>query len=489
MVNKLKQTLFSHVIHSMRTKALVLIGVIVLVTMTTAFYAMSKKDDLQQMYQQIQTLNKQSQELTKAHLIVIEVLTDLLVLGRADGNYDEQLLKKIHLNFLQLVEAKMIIVSYFPSRLEEMNFLLENLAQMVMKPSSTLVSDVLKMTQLENKKLVDSLQEKQLLRSELSKQYLEMSNRTAAVVLIIVIFVVLLSILMCYLYFSRLALNMQRGLKQIQLLVRNQKPPELKITQRDEIGRLFSGINQLSTELDKKDQQLAFSRYTYFNQVRSASVKHLVGGLIHELGNPVAGIKGLIYDFRSCESEEKEGQLQLIEEQIENLDRLNRQLIHFASGDSLDSEIIDISEQIRQFVYFLKLDERWYPVSLDVKLQPSLPAIFSSKEQISLLFNNICDNALVALQTSGKKIKNLSFGAYAEGNLVIVEIADNGIGMSKQLIDRCMEPYVTTQTESDGAGFGLTICRSVMEDLGGKISVESESGKGCRVKLIFSGVE
>ncbi|QSX37725.1 sensor histidine kinase [Shewanella sedimentimangrovi] len=472
----------------LRTQAMGLLAMVLVAILLTSSYALSKKDELYHFYGQILQLNSQSEDLTKSHLILIEVMTDLLMLKQPldqDGNFDRNLLSGLHQNFLALAEAKNVIAGIMPEHTQDIEQLLKMMAAMVMQPSSELVNSVLAQSRQTNHNLVTALQEQQQLRSQLSEKYLQTSEESAQVVMMVVLLIALFTSVLCISFFSMLTSKINLAVKQIQLLVRNQKPEQLPVSRSDEIGQLFSAVNQVSIELEKKDQQLAFGRYTYFNQVRSASLKHLVAGLIHELGNPIAGIKGLLGAYEMSDPEQRTEALELITQQVEKLEAFNTHLVNFASEYGSDSEILDLTEQVKQYIYFLNLDERWYQVDIQMDIVNDIPAVRASREQMSLLLNNICDNALLALQKSFKKNQTLHFTLQNADNKVQLEIADNGIGMSPQLIDVCLEPYITTQEDIAGAGFGLSICRSVMEDIKGSITISSEQGKGCKVTLTF----
>lgn len=472
----------------MRAQAMILIFCIVFVVILTTFYALSKKNELYNVYNQMLELNKQSEDLTKSHIIVIEVLTDLLLLKQPIdeyGNFDTVLLKRIHENFLKLVEAKNVISEIMPQQMEDIDLLLKMLATMVMQPSGQLVTDVLAQSRITYKNLVNTLIELQDERGILAKKYLEISEHSAYVVLGVVIVICILILLVCLYFFNSLAKRIDTVVKQTQMLVENKDPVQLPIDKEDEIGQLISALNQVSLELERKGQQLAISRYSYFNEIRNSSVRHLVAGLIHELGNPIASLKGLLEQIEPIDINKQQDTIDLMKLQVEKLETFNSHLISFASERSIKGEAIILSQLVKQYIYFLNLDERWYSIDIEYYESNELPVIFASREQISILLNNICDNALAAIEKSNVCRKSLKFILKSNESHLILEISDNGIGMPPSLIDACFEPYITTQENANGAGFGLNVCQAVMEELGGNIQVNSEQGKGCSVILNF----
>jgi two-component system NtrC family sensor kinase len=66
---------------------------------------------------------------------------------------------------------------------------------------------------------------------------------------------------------------------------------------------------------------------------------------------------------------------------------------------------------------------------------------------------------------------------------VVIEIADNGPGIPKEILDKIFDPFFTTKSPQEGTGLGLSISYSIMEKLGGRISVASEENEGTRFTI------
>ena len=107
---------------------------------------------------------------------------------------------------------------------------------------------------------------------------------------------------------------------------------------------------------------------------------------------------------------------------------------------------------------------------------------FFDSFQLSLVINNLIKNAIEAVT----KLKNpiISFEVKKEANVLILNIIDNGIGVSKDKINKIFEPYYTTKDK--GTGLGLSICKKIIEDHGGKIFIKKNSSVGSTVSIILS---
>ena len=117
--------------------------------------------------------------------------------------------------------------------------------------------------------------------------------------------------------------------------------------------------------------------------------------------------------------------------------------------------------------------------SIDVTLElpRELPAIRGSQGDLTQVFLNLCGNAADAMPEGGQ----LRIVAQTKSEAVFVEVRDTGCGIPAGVLDRVQEPFFTTKAE--GNGLGLSICRSVIWDIGGELAIESQEGVGTRLAL------
>ncbi len=75
--------------------------------------------------------------------------------------------------------------------------------------------------------------------------------------------------------------------------------------------------------------------------------------------------------------------------------------------------------------------------------------------------------------------------SYLEHNHIIVEVTDNGIGISNNDINNIMLPFYTTKDEGKGTGLGLSICYQIIKEMNGSIEITSEPAHGTKIKLVM----
>jgi signal transduction histidine kinase len=112
----------------------------------------------------------------------------------------------------------------------------------------------------------------------------------------------------------------------------------------------------------------------------------------------------------------------------------------------------------------------------------SLPPVLGNPRNLQQVFLNLCLNGIQAMSKGGV----LGIRARAEGeSLVRVDVSDTGVGISAENLGKIFEPFFTTKEAGKGTGLGLTVVQSIVEKHGGRISVESELGKGTTFTVLL----
>jgi signal transduction histidine kinase len=107
-----------------------------------------------------------------------------------------------------------------------------------------------------------------------------------------------------------------------------------------------------------------------------------------------------------------------------------------------------------------------------------LPVVRGNDALLTQCFSNILHNATKFVAPGVKP--RIRISCRHEGNLARIEIADNGIGIGPEAVNRIFEPFRREHAHYDGTGIGLAIVQRVVEQLGGRVGVESDPGQGSR---------
>jgi len=122
----------------------------------------------------------------------------------------------------------------------------------------------------------------------------------------------------------------------------------------------------------------------------------------------------------------------------------------------------------------------------DVRLSrdySELPRILASERRLCQVFLNLLLNATHAVAESDDGPGRIVVRTRSDDREVSIEIADNGVGMGPDVLDRLFEPFFTTKPTGVGTGMGLSICQNIVHAHGGAIEVESEPGKGSKFRV------
>jgi signal transduction histidine kinase len=152
----------------------------------------------------------------------------------------------------------------------------------------------------------------------------------------------------------------------------------------------------------------------------------------------------------------------------------------FASPFPLTREPTDLVELIKET---LEPYRQALPpgVTLDLRLAPALPLLPLDRRLMQRTLINLMENALNAVNGGGRISVSLKPRPSDTKAWVELVISDDGVGMDDETRSRIFEPYFSTR--ATGTGLGLAIVRKAVEEHGGRVSVESETGRGTRVLI------
>jgi two-component system NtrC family sensor kinase len=152
-----------------------------------------------------------------------------------------------------------------------------------------------------------------------------------------------------------------------------------------------------------------------------------------------------------------------------------QRLLGFARRMELVAEQVNINTVLDESIEFLRNEASYRNIEIQTNYAPDLPLTTTDPTQLQQVFLNIINNSIDAIGKEGKII--IKTGA-AENKELAIEISDNGPGIPKEVLPKIFDPFFTTKVVGQGTGLGLSISYSIIEQLGGRIMVDSEAGKG-----------
>ncbi len=237
------------------------------------------------------------------------------------------------------------------------------------------------------------------------------------------------------------------------------------------------------------DQKRVMALYHAEHFDRMASIGRLAAGVAHEINNPLAIINekaGLIKDIFTFKPEyskdqKLKGLVDSIISSVERCGAITKRLLNFARQADMSIQKIDLKAIIGDVLGFLNKEAEYRSISVIVNID-DIPQFESDRGKLQQIFLNLVTNAFAAMNDGGKLEITVN---RRNQDSVAVAFTDNGCGIPESDLKRIFEPFFTTKAKTGGTGLGLSIIYGLIRELGGKIFVKSEVGKGTTFTVIL----
>lgn len=218
---------------------------------------------------------------------------------------------------------------------------------------------------------------------------------------------------------------------------------------------------------------------------RLASLGTLLAGVAHEVRNPLAAIRSTVQLWQRLPDRSRTPES--LEAVIGAVDRLNdtvSQLLYFSRADGTQREPVNVNGLLRETLELFAAQASSRHVALTADLSDDVGTILASPAALRQVFVNLTTNALQAMSDGGQLQVTARRGE--KGNDVVIDFADNGPGIPREMKSHLFEPFFTTRSE--GTGLGLALCREIVVQHEGTIEcLESEAGARFRIVLKVQG--
>ncbi|MBX3441126.1 MAG: two-component sensor histidine kinase [Planctomyces sp.] len=233
--------------------------------------------------------------------------------------------------------------------------------------------------------------------------------------------------------------------------------------------------NQLLLErrIDERTRELQQSQALLVQQEKQAAFGLLAAGIAHEVGNPLAAISSVVQLMNRKPLEpEMHDRLGLIDEQLRRIQRTLRELVDFSRPAVKEATTCDVHDVIQSALDVAKYYKRMKGKAIETRFSEFRPLAHVVRDQLQQVFLNLILNALDATEEGG----TLTLETRCEGEVLQIDIIDDGSGVPADKQSQLFEAYFTTKVT--GTGLGLFVCRSLMQQARGNIRlVESAPGR------------
>jgi PAS domain S-box-containing protein len=261
-------------------------------------------------------------------------------------------------------------------------------------------------------------------------------------------------------------------------------------------GERYKGSFAMVTDITEKKRM----ETKLLHQQKMESIGTMAGGIAHDFNNILTGVLGYasLLKHRLRGQEETKRFIDIIETSSLRAADLVRQLLAFSRGTQPeDLQVVYPNRVIRETNRLLE-SSLGKDLQVELDLHQGLPPIAANSTQVQQAVLNLCLNARDAMPNGGKitissaavdldgKPSSIYKDLAAEpGQYVRIRVADNGIGISQEDLDKIFDPFFTTKEVGKGSGLGLAMVYGIVQNSRGYVYVESDPGKSTVFDLLF----
>ncbi len=331
--------------------------------------------------------------------------------------------------------------------------------------------------------LVERVQEK----AEDGKQAAERmvsSLRKIAVALSII------GILLSAMFSLIVAKNITDPLERIVLLAddlgKGRLGTRLTIDSKDEVGRMAGALNLALEQMGRNIEEQKKLETIVMQSEKMSAIGQLASGVAHEINNPLGIILGFAQNIakRVQPGDPLEMPVKSIEREAIRCKNLVQELLTFSRVGKTEKESLDLKETVESALTLIQAQSSVKNVTL-VRELSEVSRITVNRTQIQQVIVNLCNNAIDAMPQGGRLTVCLQKSNQDGTAGAVIEIRDTGSGIPKELHKKIFDPFFTTKEIGKGTGLGLSLVYEIVQNHLGRISLESESGKGSVFRIFL----
>lgn len=271
---------------------------------------------------------------------------------------------------------------------------------------------------------------------------------------------------------GRVAFHLDGLLDQLQ-----QRERELRAW-NDELN---DRVGERTRELELANRQLEATTKQLIMSEKLAAIGEITAGVAHEINNPIAVMQGNLDVVRTVlgpDGDELATEFRLIDEQIHRISQIITKLLQFAKPEEyagyverhVAAQVVSDSLPLVQHL----LNKAGILVERD---DHATRLVLMNRTELQQVLVNLIVNAIHAMPDGGMLVLRSRDETHSGRSGIRIEVADSGIGMTQEVLERIFDPFFTTKRR-EGTGLGLSISQSLIARQGGTLTVESTPGRG-----------
>src|ERR1700681_1450385 len=250
------------------------------------------------------------------------------------------------------------------------------------------------------------------------------------------------------------------------------------------LGYRGTGTNITATvRADHAEKALREAQAELAHVSRVTTLGELTASIAHEVNQPLAAVVANAeaclrwLDRRTPDLNAARRSAEWIIDDGNRASEVIRRVRALAKKTDIEKVPLDVNHVVREVVALVQRELTSHRVSLRMELAPALAMILGDRVQLQQVIINLVMNGIEAMQAVADRPRELVIRSdHDEKQQALVSVTDCGVGISAENVDRLFSAFFTTK--SGGMGMGLSICRSIIETHGGRLSVAGNEGRG-----------
>ncbi len=328
-------------------------------------------------------------------------------------------------------------------------------------------------------------------------------NHHADVFVSTAVMLVLMSICQFVFTQSYVCKPVNRLVRHTKRLARGELDSRIENVPTDEFGELGDAFNSMASNLaqaqlelrdwgttleqkvEERTEEMQEMQAQLVQSAKLASMGELVAGIAHEINNPLGGI--LMFSSLAAKTPELPTQvkdnLEVVVSETRRCAKIVRGLLEFSRESIPEKRRDSINRIVKQTLRLVAQQTLFQDIEMKCSFDEDLPDLYLDPDQIQQVFFNMFINAAQAMHEGGGAL-TITTSLEESGSAVKIAVADNGQGIHKEDLGKIFDPFFSTKSKQ-GFGLGLSISYGIINNHGGKVSAQSEVGKGTTFTILL----
>ncbi len=284
----------------------------------------------------------------------------------------------------------------------------------------------------------------------------------------------------------------QTSLKEIADILTDIQQVAIRLSQtmvsKEELEKEYAHSKEIEAKLRVAYQELQENETHFVELEKLSSLGTMVGGVSHEMNNPLMGISNYVQFVQKHLTSEQSKEYEMLnraQNEVGRMQRLVQNMLKFLHQNSeIESANVDIGALLATVLDVTEPKCKKADIQVQVDIEPEAKHIFSNADLIQQIILNLVTNAIDAMENEKERLLRISVKREHE-DIVTLSVTDTGSGISEKVRRKMFDPFFTTKEPGKGTGLGLSIVIRSIEALGAQIQVSDNVPHGAKFEIKF----